>query len=260
MPAKGYRKQFCINGHDTFVCGREKSGGGCSECNKLRQRKDPSKNSAIHQFCPKGHDTFICGRYKNNGECKECRKEREKKRHKRRYKPHPGPFKRFCPRGHDKDIVGRTSQGRCLPCSKILPKEWHQENIEKCKLRGKLRYLNIVNNNTIENQNILKVMSQHSRMHHWRVRGVKNFDGTIFKIEDYEIAFNKQEGKCGICGRHRSELKRNLAVDHDHITGFFRGLLCSSCNVLLGKYEKNGKNLKRYLISHQKEKSKRGSK
>jgi hypothetical protein len=39
-----------------------------------------------------------------------------------------------------------------------------------------------------------------------------------------------QAGKCGVCGRHESEFKSKLAVDHNHKTGQVRGLLCYRCN------------------------------
>jgi hypothetical protein len=53
-------------------------------------------------------------------------------------------------------------------------------------------------------------------------------------IEDYNKLFEKQQGKCAICGKHQNELKRKLAVDHNHITGEIRGLLCGNCNKILG--------------------------
>lgn len=48
---------------------------------------------------------------------------------------------------------------------------------------------------------------------------------------DYEAMLEKQGGKCAIClCRPRTKL---LAVDHDHITGALRGLLCLRCNKYL---------------------------
>jgi hypothetical protein len=52
--------------------------------------------------------------------------------------------------------------------------------------------------------------------------------------EQYTELFNKQEGCCAICGRHQTEFKAALGVDHDHITGIVRGLLCYRCNSFLG--------------------------
>jgi hypothetical protein len=51
-------------------------------------------------------------------------------------------------------------------------------------------------------------------------------------LEEYAILFEKQNGVCGICG---NKSKQNLHVDHNHITDSIRGLLCSECNLALGK-------------------------
>lgn len=53
-------------------------------------------------------------------------------------------------------------------------------------------------------------------------------------VEEYNLLFEKQEGRCLICHKHQSELKRSLYVDHNHESGEVRGLLCASCNFLLG--------------------------
>jgi len=40
---------------------------------------------------------------------------------------------------------------------------------------------------------------------------------------------------CGICGTMVGNSRwERLAFDHDHSTGLFRGLLCGSCNNMIG--------------------------
>lgn len=41
--------------------------------------------------------------------------------------------------------------------------------------------------------------------------------------------------RCQICGRHEDEVG-TLRVDHCHGSGVFRGLICDSCNLGLGKF------------------------
>jgi len=53
-------------------------------------------------------------------------------------------------------------------------------------------------------------------------------------IAVYNKMFEEQQGYCMICGKHQSELKRALSVDHNHHTGRIRGLLCGSCNTAIG--------------------------
>jgi hypothetical protein len=44
-----------------------------------------------------------------------------------------------------------------------------------------------------------------------------------------------QKGLCASCSTDLSVLSgRHLAIDHDHETGLVRGILCHSCNKILG--------------------------
>lgn len=54
--------------------------------------------------------------------------------------------------------------------------------------------------------------------------------------EDYDALLEKQGGVCAICGGHqrRKIRRRYFAVDHDHLTGAVRGLLCDHCNSAIG--------------------------
>ena len=66
--------------------------------------------------------------------------------------------------------------------------------------------------------------------------------------EAYIELLEGQEYRCGICGTHRSKLKKGLAVDHDHITGKIRGLLCGNCNNGIGRFKDDAELLHRAII------------
>ena len=48
---------------------------------------------------------------------------------------------------------------------------------------------------------------------------------------DYDQMYAAQGGACAIC---RKTQKRAFDADHDHATGRVRGLLCTSCNRMIG--------------------------
>lgn len=58
-------------------------------------------------------------------------------------------------------------------------------------------------------------------------------------IEQFEKMLEMQGGVCAICHRPETQILygkvRLLSVDHDHITGAVRGLLCSECNRGIGQ-------------------------
>lgn len=49
--------------------------------------------------------------------------------------------------------------------------------------------------------------------------------------EEFQTAFQKQNGLCAICNRELS-----LQIDHRHLSQEFRGLLCRDCNLGLGNF------------------------
>ena len=54
-------------------------------------------------------------------------------------------------------------------------------------------------------------------------------------LDDYEKTLQDQNGSCAICFVKVEEQKNNvLVVDHNHLTGEVRGLLCSNCNSAIG--------------------------
>ncbi len=67
---------------------------------------------------------------------------------------------------------------------------------------------------------------------------------------DYEALLALQGGRCAGCGNGPTGKRKYLDTDHDHKTGEMRGLLCSPCNLILGKAQDNStvlRNLADYL-------------
>lgn len=74
----------------------------------------------------------------------------------------------------------------------------------------------------------------------------------ITKVEEksnwYLTRWLEQHGGCAICGS--LEGKKALAIDHSHITGLRRGLLCQLCNIGIGHFREEPRLLRaavRYL-------------
>lgn len=53
-------------------------------------------------------------------------------------------------------------------------------------------------------------------------------------LEDYERMFSEQGGKCFICRTPPTPEEEVLCVDHHHLSGVVRKLLCFSCNSAIG--------------------------
>ena len=53
-------------------------------------------------------------------------------------------------------------------------------------------------------------------------------------IEQYKAMLEAQNYRCKLCRKHQSEQKNRLHVDHCHVTGRIRGILCAPCNSGLG--------------------------
>lgn len=91
---------------------------------------------------------------------------------------------------------------QCKKCRKVVKDKWIEENKEL--------YSRIIKNSQLK----------------------KKYGITL---EEYNKMYNEQEGCCAICDKHSTESKLSLAVDHCHLTGKIRGLLCNVCNSAIGK-------------------------
>ncbi len=73
------------------------------------------------------------------------------------------------------------------------------------------------------------------RAAHPEVRLARELRRWGITVEQYRAAV---AAGCAICGRGHSNDRRKhrFHADHCHVTGAFRGFLCSSCNLGLGKF------------------------
>lgn len=112
---------------------------------------------------------------------------------------------------------------KCPKCKQELNEDAFYKDNRRCKKC----HLEDVRSYHLRNKNKVALINRKHKL-------IRKYGITI---EQYESLFKKQDGKCAICGT--LEIKRAKAkyfnVDHNHITGEIRGLLCHNCNVLLGK-------------------------
>jgi len=70
-------------------------------------------------------------------------------------------------------------------------------------------------------------------------------------LAQYIEMLKEQGGCCAVCEQKPTTIR--LAVDHDHVTGTIRGLLCIGCNTTVGKLRDSPElveKLRRYLYKH----------
>jgi hypothetical protein len=106
---KGFRKKFCIRGHDKDKVGRY-SDGSCGACRRMLNKAKYIKKIRS-SICKRGHDTAICGRTPSRA-CRECVRLLDRKP------------RQICSNGHDTVITGRYKNGRCVACSKLPSKQF----------------------------------------------------------------------------------------------------------------------------------------
>lgn len=76
-----------------------------------------------------------------------------------------------------------------------------------------------------------------NRLRHRKVKMAWDLKKYGLSLDDYDSMLKAQAGRCAICRREEiggRGILRKLAVDHCHLTGCVRGLLCNRCNAALG--------------------------
>lgn len=77
----------------------------------------------------------------------------------------------------------------------------------------------------------------------------------LFGIDDTEYSnmVEKQNNLCAVCGNPETQTRngviKRLAIDHNHVTGKVRKLLCNNCNISIG-YAKESPEILRKMIEY----------
>lgn len=139
----------------------------------------------------------------------------------------------------------RGYQYKCKACMKVFNsteevksqkrekvKEWRERNPEKRAEQKKRHY----------EKNKEKVLQRskdwyYANTDRYRNRTMLRKYGITLK--QCEALKEKQEYRCALCGDHESANKQGLVVDHCHVSGEVRKLLCPPCNVGLGMFKDN---------------------
>ena len=122
----------------------------------------------------------------------------------------------------------------CKDCAKVNSQE------QRLKDPAKYKEVDRKSNSKLENRKRRKNTASN-----WVKENPDKHKDTILKryynitLIDYNILFSDQGGCCAICNSHQDQLKSPLCVDHNHVTGKVRGLLCKPCNSGIGFLKDN---------------------
>lgn len=104
---------------------------------------------------------------------------------------------------HKRSMVTRGHDSWCKSCKSEYRKDYFTRNTEKERKRGRIKA--------------------------WKAQGIS------ISFEEYESLKFAQGSKCLICKDQFQEFH----VDHCHVSGKVRGLLCGPCNQGLGQFKDN---------------------
>lgn len=128
----------------------------------------------------------------------------------------------------------------CKKCKSIIQKEKRKKNIVNQRLKDKENYQKT-------KAHRVEYAKQYRKKYPERTRATNLKMKYGITQNDYEKMLYNQEHKCAICSRNMNEYGKIFCIDHNHITGEIRGLLCDPCNFGLGFYEKHKEKYIQYL-------------
>lgn len=138
----------------------------------------------------------------------------------------------------------------CSPCKREIRKEWRDANPEKIKEQKResaRRNPETPKEWLRNNPDKTEIYAENFRVKNNTEDRWAFYRHGIMPEQTQEI-HDFQEGCCFICERPIDVGPGgNRRIDHDHATGYVRGLLCPRCNSLLGWYEARRDRIEEYI-------------
>lgn len=112
-------------------------------------------------------------------------------------------------------------------------RKWRRDNLEHARELDRKRYA-ADPSKKIESLNRYRAENPGKRAPWERRTKLKRHGLTP---QQYDALYEHQRKGCALCEKQENEDSRRLHVDHCHVSGQVRGLLCFACNAKLGKFE-----------------------
>lgn len=141
----------------------------------------------------------------------------------------------------------------CKECQNEWAKKWREtpdgqeyhKTYDECHREKQAEYRKIYREALLKSPKLQAKKRSYHRQ--WELG--KNFG---LSLDDYETMLSAQDGKCAICGTDKSykngNKRRNFSVDHDHVTGKVRGLLCFVCNTGIGHLQDDADIIRKAIV------------
>ncbi len=126
-----------------------------------------------------------------------------------------------------------------LEKNRIRTREWYHSHKKDPDIIRRRRARESTEKYKLDHRNSARAWSQKNKD---KVRASKLLKYGI-TIDDFKKILLDQCNCCAICYLKFSDYQRLIHVDHCHVSGVVRGLLCSKCNLALGHFKDKESNL-----------------
>lgn len=155
------------------------------------------------------------------------------------------PIEKYLKRPTKKNPDNRRNE--CLECRNKKCKEYYHLNPDRCR-EYTARWMRKHTGNESNEDRIRKWQAERYKRTRkdnpeWKAKSYAATRRQIFRRfsiteDEYKAMVLGQGNLCAIC-RGEKDPKREWNIDHDHVTGKVRGLLCRGCNTALHKLEQD---------------------